>query len=922
MAYISSTTEQTLFDANASYTPSLQSHVANDLLVIYVFQDGGGTDITTATSGWNKHGTFASSGSSRGGFFSKLAASSSETDPTFAGANDEWGAIVMVIKDADTTTPIDGISTRGDWNNVNTRSTPALTTSTNNCLLLYGHNADGTAYSHPLHQYDLLYVGGQPATTVTPSVSSTGAVGARYLGTAGSVPTITMTHEIATEGGNDWVLAIRNISGGSLGPMVASSGPEVLDYFGGSVSPSYFGTYVAPNTNITTFDSINMDTSISLNVQTSINGEITNGYDRFTTFGTTVAGPVWGGGQFTLSGTANIDNKLISFSWHLSAVGATSLGTKGVFVYYVDNSGNYEVFQITTRKPSLKSAVAYVFTHNPSTDTAYASSGTMDYTALKSMGIVYHRIAASGNLTVSFKTITAATKYGVVSVGGSAASPVSFIGVAGRAGSWGGGLQRFAIQGTGQVLATLGVQIGDGGTTATYFKATGQSVETPLYYNLSANRWTWRVDNNAIGILIKTGASDTVILSGCLLSCNTSQDFEIDSSASTSATYAFSGCVLKGPWLVTWKTGIDCSSMTFSGCGTIDGKAATFTSCSFSGSASTTYALDLADGAEVTLCAFIKGAETYAIRIAAAGTFDLSDCTFTGYTTEINVTAASGTVTINLALGQTVPDYTSAGATVVFAQPQSEAAVTSIIDGSRIQVFNVTTATEIANEIISGTSWTLSYDDGVEFTDGDTVRVRLTFQDGTDAYQQFTSNTIASATGWNILASQEALPAYTTMGIDGSTVTEFDLDVGSIEVDADDADGETTKSRLVAWFYYAVTTEDGIRDFFRAIVLEDAANAVIDPAVVDLKIDNISSQQLHFTDSDFRLYRSDGTDWVLFPSSGGYGISYGSGKVYIAETGVSGLTSGESDKLMSLDTTNLDATVSSRISKSQFLALK
>jgi hypothetical protein len=55
-------------------------------------------------------------------------------------------------------------------------------------------------------------------------------------------------------------------------------------------------------------------------------------------------------------------------------------------------------------------------------------------------------------------------------------------------------------------------------------------------------------------------------------------------------------------------------------------------------------------------------------------------------------------------------------------------------------------------------------------------------------------------------------------------------------------------------------------------------------------------------DSDFWLYRDDGATFIKYPSSGGYGISNDSGKVYIAETGVSGLTSAESTQLFAIPT--------------------
>jgi hypothetical protein len=40
---------------------------------------------------------------------------------------------------------------------------------------------------------------------------------------------------------------------------------------------------------------------------------------------------------------------------------------------------------------------------------------------------------------------------------------------------------------------------------------------------------------------------------------------------------------------------------------------------------------------------------------------------------------------------------------------------------------------------------------------------------------------------------------------------------------------------------------------------------------------------LTFTDDDFRLYTSDGSSWVKSPSTGGYGVTSTSDKVYTVD---------------------------------------
>ena len=276
-----------------------------------------------------------------------------------------------------------------------------------------------------------------------------------------------------------------------------------------------------------------------------------------------------------------------------------------------------------------------------------------------------------------------------------------------------------------------------------------------------------------------------------------------------------------------------------------------------------------------------------------AGTYTLDGCTINAVTN-----SSGGSIILLCTNGTVVTTNTGPNITIKYVRTLS---ITGIVSGSRLQIYNVTAAAEVYNAIVGATSYSTTYTEGLEFTSGDTVRIRLTYQNGTTAYQQFTTSALANSSGWSAIAAQEALPAYTTIGIDGSTVTEYTLDVGNIQVDSNDADGVSQKRRMVAWFYYAVTTSSGIANFFRAIVLEDAANAYIDPSVVNLKVDNVSTRQLHLDDDDFRLYCLDGSDWVLYPSTGGYGISYGSGKVYVA-----GVAAADIRSAVGLASANLD----------------
>lgn len=236
------------------------------------------------------------------------------------------------------------------------------------------------------------------------------------------------------------------------------------------------------------------------------------------------------------------------------------------------------------------------------------------------------------------------------------------------------------------------------------------------------------------------------------------------------------------------------------------------------------------------------------------------------------------------------------------------AANATVLAGSRVQLYNVDAATEIENVINADTSY--SYSITMEASGGETLRLRVT-KLGYEPVEVF--GVFDATAGVTFLVTQGIDPIYAAWGLDGSTVTEYALDVtGAIEIDADDVDGASQKVRLCAFYAYALTTENGIRSAFGAMSFL-AANAVrIEVPVVDMTVENINATTaLRFTDNDFRLYRSDGTS-IISPTSYSIHNDY-SGVPDVVETGVSGLTGSESAQLMSLTNAPSAAAVAAQV---------
>lgn len=234
--------------------------------------------------------------------------------------------------------------------------------------------------------------------------------------------------------------------------------------------------------------------------------------------------------------------------------------------------------------------------------------------------------------------------------------------------------------------------------------------------------------------------------------------------------------------------------------------------------------------------------------------------------------------------------------------------VSSIVNGSQLRILNTTTATETYNDV-PGTSFVDNYTEGTTYTDGDVIEISITRTDGVTAYEEFFATVIATSTGWTVIAAQVSDAVYDANGVDGSTLgSKFSANYGTGRVNSDDG-LNWTAVQWYAWWVYQNTTEDGIRNFFGVVNAIDAANFEIDQTVVDLLFDNTTTTNNRQTDTP-RIFRKDGAYPVVNPAtSGGGGIDIQwQERVFIAETGVSGLTAPESTQLFSVGTPAENAT--------------
>lgn len=233
-------------------------------------------------------------------------------------------------------------------------------------------------------------------------------------------------------------------------------------------------------------------------------------------------------------------------------------------------------------------------------------------------------------------------------------------------------------------------------------------------------------------------------------------------------------------------------------------------------------------------------------------------CQTSNLTHAVHVSSSDGAVfsttyTITFSgSGSISGNYTDAtGTQVLITAP-------AIISGSRVQLYNETTNTEIYNGILGSTGVSVA----TTFSTADVIRLRA---DHATKLPLETAG-VLSASGLVFLDVQVEDTVYAQIGIDGSTVTECSADGPNIQIDISDPDGETTIQRIYAWMSYYQTTAAGIAsDFFGAMTAINIRNIRIDQAKVNLKLDNVSATPLVIKGGTFG--RLDGST-VIAASSG------------------------------------------------------
>ena len=563
------------------------------------------------------------------------------------------------------------------------------------------------------------------------------------------------------------------------------------------------------------------------------------------------------GKGYAFTTPVDISNVILSYTLRTVYAGYTAIR-----ITVIDSSNNWKTYKINDDAKVPIEVTGLIDVAN--TDKEEASSGSFDATDLKYIIYTYERISYTARPDLYPYTYNLLTDVEVAL--GTSGDPVTWKKTF--------DLLQQCITGSSknesvlQYIFNQGIAIGGDGTHDTYFTDSNKGIAFPAP---SDGVTDFRYYTPNLGFEIYGSSSSVISLRNHQIGANSNFPFTINASDASEPT--LDGSIFVNATFTMQSDDVIDGSI-FSGGGGITHNDGTLTNCTFSNIDRAAGYLVLSTTHNISDCTFkTDTAGDYAIEIDTAGDYELDGITFTGFTTDINVTETTGTVNINIVGGGDIPTITTAGATINVTQNVSITAE-NLVDDTRVQLYNVTKDAELDNSVVSGGSG-YSYsadlqDAGID--DGDTIRLRATYQSGTSAKKELNNSGIVTTIGLSFLNTQTDDSVYNSYGVDGSGITEFSWDNPNLEIDIDDPDNVTVIQRVGAWYSYYITTADGIRNLFGCIDWESLNSIKILASVCNLKLDNVDAVNPLFINGG-RIYRDDDAT-VIATSSGSIQMDY------------------------------------------------
>jgi hypothetical protein len=688
----------------------LPPHQADDVMYLSVQQDGG--TGTISVSGWSEITTQAAHGGQRTALFRKVATSSAETTPTVTlTLDDDASATLILLRGANTTTP-EHQTLRTNYTADASPAMGSVTTSQANCLVLWF-----VGYDNGLWRLSPI----DPAAIQFGATAKNGAgcmaIGWTTQPSAGATPTPEMQFG-ATSAGTCITVAVADDGNGHMPPMLKDG----VDFWKRVTHDNHVAdgiTWQVPSALAASTDvgGITLDTTDTI-ATTEIAGPPDSPYDTFTSATNNnpyAAGESrWAGVSFAVSST-NLTGKLVGLRFAPTTAAPAVFADPGFALVFEDGSGNWKAIQVATLTTALPATSdARVAVVDPSGAAAYDSAGTVDWTNITRVGILFiRRTTSTTTRAFAFRHLMLFDK--PVFVGGSSAQPLRGSLLKDLLCGW---LEDpyIQIQGQRQVMSRLPIQFGDG-STPTYVDTAGMALEPHPTRDDTYDNMPWVLGEDDFEFRIKASASDTMYVRSCVIGAGQRQRFVIDAASSSSADYDFAGLVLVDFAVEHNASGVTMNDVTFSRCEGIALSGGALSGCAIERSLATP-AVTTDDLALITGCAFISDGDGHAIEITSPGTYTFSGNTFSGYGADGTTDAAiynnsGGAVTINVAGGGDTPTVRNGTGASTTVNSGATLTLDGLVTGSDIVILDAGTSTERVNvDAHAGTIYGYNYTSG------------------------------------------------------------------------------------------------------------------------------------------------------------------------------------------------------------------
>ncbi len=199
-----------------------------------------------------------------------------------------------------------------------------------------------------------------------------------------------------------------------------------------------------------------------------------------------------------------------------------------------------------------------------------------------------------------------------------------------------------------------------------------------------------------------------------------------------------------------------------------------------------------------------------------------------------------------------------------------------------------------------------TYIDGEEFLAGETVTIRFAEMNGGTSFKTYSSDVVATATGFSALVAETADDVFATFALDGSSYESTFSPNYVADYLVMDSNTDFSGKAAFAYFCYLLTSSQGMYEFWGGMTAVDAGNIRINNGALNLYFDE-SAGFVKQTD-DVRIFRADGTRPVIDPTTGGHGVEINwRTPVNVVTTGGSALTPTESAYLLAIPSASTTA---------------